>query len=182
MPVHEPRTRSITPRELFEIEQSGTPVELIDVRTPAEFREVHAGIARLEPLDALKPQAVMASRKLPGTPLYVICRSGARSEKACRAFAEAGFGDLVVNVDGGTLGWVQAGLPVERSAPTMSLERQMRIVIGTGVVLGFVLGLTVNSWFHALSGFFGAGLIFAGITDLCPLGMVVARMPWNQRG
>jgi rhodanese-related sulfurtransferase len=174
-------TRSISPRELYEIQQSGSPIELIDVRTPAEFREVHASVAQLKPLDALKPDAVMSSRKLPGEPLYVICRTGGRSQKACNDFAAAGFGDLVVNVDGGTLAWIQAGLPVERGAPTMGLERQVRIAVGLLVVLGFGLGMTVNPWFHALSGFCGAGLIFAGITDICALGMLIARLPWNQR-
>ena len=173
--------RSIAPRELFEIQRNGTPIELIDVRTPAEFREVHAGVARLEPLATLKPQEIIASRKLPHAPLYVICRSGARGQKACNAFASAGFGETVVNVEGGTLAWIQAGLPVERGAPTMALERQVRIVVGSGVLLGFVLGLTVNPWLHAISGFFGAGLIFAGITDFCALGMLVAKLPWNQR-
>ncbi len=32
-----------------------------------------------------------------------------------------------------------------------------------------------------LSGFVGSGLVFAGITDTCALGMLLAKMPWNQR-
>ncbi|MCU0707785.1 MAG: sulfurtransferase, partial [Pirellula sp.] len=31
-----------------------------------------------------------------------------------------------------------------------------------------------------LSGFVGAGLIFAGVTDTCAMGMLIAKMPWNQ--
>jgi len=27
-----------------------------------------------------------------------------------------------------------------------------------------------------------AGFIFVGITDWCSTGMLIARMPWNQRG
>ena len=32
------------------------------------------------------------------------------------------------------------------------------------------------------AGFVGAGLVFAGITDTCGMGMLLARMPWNRRG
>jgi hypothetical protein len=32
----------------------------------------------------------------------------------------------------------------------------------------------------ALAAFIGAGLVFAGITDTCGMGLLLARMPWNQ--
>ncbi len=44
---------TITPRELEAMRQRGSPVELLDVRTPVEYREVHAGPARLASLDRL---------------------------------------------------------------------------------------------------------------------------------
>jgi rhodanese-related sulfurtransferase len=174
------KTRTISPVELYGICQGGKTVELIDVRTPAEYRAVHASMARLEPLEALDPKAVIANRALGDEPLYVICRSGSRAQKACDAFAAAGYGDRVVNVEGGTLGWEQAGLPVVRGKSIISLERQLRIVIGTLVLLGTVLGAFVSPWFLLLAGFCGAGLVFAGITDICPMAMTLARMPWNQ--
>jgi rhodanese-related sulfurtransferase len=174
------RTRTISPVELYGIYQGGKTVELIDVRTPAEFRAVHAAIARPEPLEALDPKTVIANRALRDEPLYVICRSGSRAQKACDAFAAAGYGDRVVNVEGGTLGWEQAGLPIVRGKSIISLERQLRIVIGTLVLLGTVLGAFVSPWFLLLAGFCGAGLVFAGITDICPMAMTLARMPWNQ--
>jgi len=62
----------------------GPGAELIDVRTPAEFREVHAAGARNIPLDALDPQAVMSQRNGKNGPLYLICRSGNRAASACR--------------------------------------------------------------------------------------------------
>jgi rhodanese-related sulfurtransferase len=105
--------RTISPQRLYELCRGGRSVDLIDVRTPAEFREVHATFARLVPLDALDPKAVMAGREPGGEPVYVICRSGSRAARACEAFAAAGFAD-VVNVEGGTLAWEQAGLPVVR--------------------------------------------------------------------
>ncbi|GIW88519.1 MAG: sulfurtransferase [Isosphaeraceae bacterium] len=173
--------RTIRPQELFEKHAAGRPVELIDVRTPAEFREVHASCARLVPLDELDPAAVMAQRTSTEEPLYLICRSGNRAQKACEKFLAAGFTD-VVNVEGGTLAWEAAGLPVVRGKKTISLERQVRIAAGALVLLGSVLGGLVSPWWCLLSGFVGAGLIFAGVTDTCGMAMLLARMPWNQAG
>jgi len=113
--------------------------------------------------------------------LYVICASGARGRQAREAFAAAGFAD-VVNVEGGTRAWEAAGLPVERGEATMSLERQVRIIAGSLVLLGVVLGAAASPWFTLLSAFVGLGLINAGVTDVCPMAMGLARLPWNQAG
>lgn len=169
----------ITPKQVAELQERGG-VDIIDVRTPVEFREVHAETARNIPLDSLDPQAVMEQRN--GTanqPLYVICRSGSRSSKACQKFIDAGYQN-VVSVDGGTQAWEAAGLPVVRGKKAISLERQVRIAAGFLVLLGAVLGFFVHPYFIALSAFVGAGLMFAGITDTCGMGMVLAKMPWNQ--
>lgn len=155
-------------------------VQVIDVRTPVEFREVHAETARNVPLDSLDPAAVIKQcNGESGEPLYVICRSGSRSEKACQKFLEAGF-DNVISVEGGTLAWDAAGLPVVRGKKAISLERQVRILAGFLVLLGAVLGYLVSPYFIGLSAFIGAGLMFAGITDTCGMGMMLAKMPWNQ--
>ena len=48
------------------------------------------------------------------------------------------------------------------------------------MLLGVLLGWLVHPAFLGLSAFVGAGLVFAGITDTCGMGMMLARMPWNQ--
>lgn len=154
-------------------------VELIDVRTPVEFRELHAKYAKNVPLDVLDPQTLMRDRGNASQPLYVICRTGSRADKACQAFLKAGYPN-VINVEGGTQAWEAAGLPVVRGKKAVSLERQVRIVAGFLVLLGAVLALTVHPYFAALSALIGAGLMFAGITDTCGMGMLLARMPWNR--
>jgi hypothetical protein len=63
----------------------------------------------------------------------------------------------------------------------MSLERQVRITAGSLVLVGVVLGWLVHPYFIGLSAFIGAGLVFAGVTDTCGMGMLLARMPWNTR-
>ena len=171
--------QTISPGQLGDLVRGGGYVNLIDVRTPLEFREVHATVAKNMPLDKLDPAEVAKSRNGSGDPLYVICKSGARGKQACEKLVAAGQSN-VVNVDGGTLAWEQAGLPVVRGQKAMSLERQVRIAAGSIVFVGVLLSYFVHPYFIWLSGFIGAGLVFAGVTDTCGMGIVIAKMPWNQ--
>lgn len=173
-------TTTITPQELEQRRAAGQPVELIDVRTPVEFQEVHVEYAKNVPLDRLDPGKLLAARNgHGGEPLYVICRSGNRAKQACEKLLAAGAKE-VINVEGGTVACEAAGLPVVRGKKAMSLERQVRIAAGSLVLLGSVLGYFVHPYFIGLAAFVGAGLVFAGITDTCGMGMLLARMPWNQ--
>jgi rhodanese-related sulfurtransferase len=171
---------SISPLDLSELCKTGTKIDLVDVRTPVEFRELHVANARNVPLDELDPVKLMQARN--GSrqeTLYVICRSGGRGKQACEKFLKAGFSN-VVNIEGGTLACEQAGLPVVRGKKTISLERQVRIAAGSLVFLGAVLSWLIHPAFIALSAFIVAGLIFAGVTDTCVMGLLLARMPWNR--
>lgn len=166
--------QTITPQQLNALKAAGQDVDLIDVRTPVEFREVHVEFARNVPLDRLD-----AKQSGSGRPLYVICRSGNRAKQACERLLSSGVTD-VVNVEGGMLAWEQAGLPVIRGRKAISLERQVRIAAGTLVLVGSVLGAFVHPYWIGLAAFVGAGLVFAGVTDTCGMAMLLARMPWNQ--
>jgi rhodanese-related sulfurtransferase len=171
---------TVSPAELEQLRKEDKKVELIDVRTPIEFREVHVEIARNVPLDQLDVTALMQARNGSASePLYVVCHSGDRGRQACEKFLKAGFSN-VFNIEGGTKACVEAGLPVVRGRKAVSLERQVRIAAGSLVLLGAVLGWFVNPAFIGLSAFVGAGLVFAGITGSCGMGMIIARMPWNQ--
>lgn len=174
--------KTILPQQLYQSHERGEPIELIDVRTPAEFRTAHIPFAKNVPLDRLAPAELCRERNsTPRQPLYVVCQAGSRGQKACAAIAAAGF-DNVVNVEGGTAAWMSAGLPVERGQQTISLERQVRIAAGLLVLVGSALGYFVHPYFIGLPAFVGAGLTFAGVTDTCGMGMLLARMPWNQAG
>jgi len=169
---------TISPKTLHDLVHSGKSVELIDVRTPVEYREVHVDFARNVPLDQLDATK-FASGRDGSEPLYVICRSGSRGNQACEKFLAAGYTN-VVNVEGGTQAWDQSGLPVVRGQKSISLERQVRIAAGLLVLIGSALGVFVSPYWIGLAAFVGAGLMFAGITDTCGMGMLLARMPWNQ--
>ena len=157
-----------------------TDIDVIDVRMPTEFREFHAECARNVPLDTLDPHAVMTARNgSADQPLYVICRSGNRSAQACKKFLGAGF-ENVVNVEGGTLAWDKAKLPVVRGKKAFPLMQQVQLTAGFLVLLGVVLAQFIHPYFVGLSAFVGAGLMFAGATGGCPMASGLAKMPWNQ--
>ena len=79
------------------------------------------------------------------------------------------------------MAWERAGLPVKRSGvKALPLERQVRIAIGSLVVLGVVLGWLVHPAGYAMSALVGCGLIFAGVTDWCGMALLMAKMPWNR--
>ena len=155
-----------------------TPV-LVDVRTPGEFARIHAAGARSMPLDKLNANGIEEYRSSDGR-LYVICHSGTRASMACQQLFSAGIPDVAV-VEGGTEAWQDAGLPViAGSGGAISLERQVRIAAGSLVLLGCLLAWLVAPQFIALSAFVGAGLIFAGITDICGMGILLGKLPWNS--
>lgn len=168
---------TISPSQLAELCKRGT-IDLIDVRTPVEFREVHVKLARNVPLDQLDP-AALARNGDKDKPLYILCRSGSRGRQACEKFLAAGYTNIV-NIEGGTLACIEAGLPMVWGMKAISLERQVRIAAGSLVLVGVMLGWLVHPALYGLSAFIGAGLVFAAITDTCGMGMILARMPWNQ--
>lgn len=208
---------------------SGTPLRLIDVRSPAEFASGHALGAISMPLEALDPVAL---QNLPGHgPIFVICRSGVRSEKACRQLVDQRFGAQVISVAGGTEAWARAGLPMEMPGqsprsisagqPTTSstaqfsaqpvtnsatqpktsacqtsedskahfeiplasspdldsaIANRVRLIAGSLVLLGVVLGFAVHPALHLISALPGLGLIHAGASGNCLMGTILGRL------
>jgi rhodanese-related sulfurtransferase len=159
-------------------EVSGNPgALLLDVRTAGEFAAEHIDGAILLPLHDLgkeSAEAALAGRK----DCVVICQGGRRAETAAQKLEGWGFSPVVLA--GGVNAWKTAGLPLERGRGVISLERQVRIAAGLLVLTGVLCGWLVNPAWFGLAAFVGAGLVFAGVTDFCGMGMLLARMPWNR--
>jgi rhodanese-related sulfurtransferase len=172
--------KTISIAECRRLIEGGQPLNIIDVRTPPEFARVHAVGARLMPLDGLAAAAFVAQNGNANKSILVICQSGTRAAKACQRLQEAGLTEVYC-IEGGTAAWETSGLPVERGkSKVISLERQVRIGAGSVVLLGVTLACTVHPAFLTISAFVGAGLVFAGITDYCGMGIVLSNMPWNR--
>ena len=97
---------------------------------------------------------------------------------AVQQLAAAGLEASVV--EGGTVACERAGLPVVRGRGGVSIERQVRIAAGSLVAAGTAAGWLVHPGFLAVPAFVGCGLAFAGLSDTCAMGDLLARMPWNR--
>jgi len=98
------------PRWLIAREKN-SPVALIDVRSPDEFRARHVPGAKLIALNTLMARANEVPKQ---GDVYLICHSGARSAQAA-AYLQQQFGyDNLINVEGGTMAWANGGYPVEQ--------------------------------------------------------------------
>lgn len=153
-------------------------VMLVDVREAPEYATERIPGAKLHPLSRFDPSQIRAET---GEKLVLYCQSGNRSAKAAQQCLDAGF-DSVIHLDGGISSWKNMDYPIEKSqnAP-ISLFRQIQIVAGFLVLLGTVLGVLVSPNFLLLSGFVGTGLMFAGVTNTCAMGLLLAKLPYNQR-
>lgn len=156
---------------------------ILDVRTTAEVKasglpgSLHIPLHELTP-DRLQHEIIESGKN--GAQIYLLCQGGKRAEMAADQLNGHINAELFI-IEGGMNGLREAHIPLQQSGKTvMSLERQVRIAAGFLALLGVVLGFQVNTGFFLLSGFVGAGLIFAGITDTCMMGMLIARMPWNR--
>jgi rhodanese-related sulfurtransferase len=171
---------SIKPLELQHLLAEGVPAQLLDVRTPGEFAAVHVPGAKLIPLDDLNPDTFQRQRGSEEIPVYVLCQSGGRARKAIEKLEQGGVHGCVL-VEGGTQAWIDAGLPTERAQSTvLPLMRQVQITVGLISAAGAALALTINPLFAIIPLVMGCGLLFAGLTGMCGLALLLAKMPWNR--
>jgi rhodanese-related sulfurtransferase len=167
-------------RELQRRITAGQPAWLLDVRTPGEHAAAHVPGAELIPLDELDPAAFARKRKGDASPVYVLCQSGGRARRAIEKLKGAGVQGCIL-VEGGTQAWIDAGLPVNRGrSRVLPLMRQVQIVVGFLGAGGALLALTVNKLFAIIPLVVGSGLLFAGVTGVCGLALLLAKMPWNK--
>jgi rhodanese-related sulfurtransferase len=168
----------LAPDDLVRLRRERPDTRLLDVRTPGEFDAEHIDGAYNVPLDTLSEHGPEIRTGL-AAPVVLVCRSGQRARQAESALIAAGMESLHI-LDGGMSAWAAAGQPVRRGAPRMSLERQVRIAAGAIAATGGFLALFVHPYFAALSAFVGSGLVFAGVTDTCAMGMLLAKLPYNR--
>ncbi|TVQ84229.1 MAG: DUF2892 domain-containing protein [Micavibrio sp.] len=171
----------------------GGEAVILDVRSVMEHEEKHLAFPHEhEELDKISPEDFMLRRGLTKDDhVYLLCGSGNRAAKAAEKFVKAGYPNIHV-VEGGLGACVEYGYPVQgygtagaaqgaAGKTPVSLERQVRIVAGTLIFAGALLGLTVHAGFTLLALFVGAGLVFAGVTNWCGMALLLAKAPWNKK-
>jgi len=160
-----------------ELNQQRGHAQLVDVRSPSEFAAGHILQAINIPMDQI--EARLADLQ-PQVPLVLVCQKGQRAEMTARLLAPCEREIAVLH--GGTNAWMECGFPVVASAKARwSLERQVRFGAGFLVSAGILLSRLASPVWLFLAAFIGLGLIFAGLTDLCPMAIVLQYLPWNRR-
>lgn len=162
---------------LRELIDSGHAPRVLDVRTPAEFDTAHIPGSYNVPLDLLKEHREELRNHL-DEDVVLVCRSGARATQAEQTLAGVGLPNLTV-LDGGIMSWQAANAPIKRGASRWDLERQVRLVAGS-IVLVSVLGSVFVPQLKWVAGFIGAGLTFAAVTNTCAMGMMLGKLPYNR--
>lgn len=167
----------LDPATLQDLAQSGQGPRLLDVRTPGEFHTAHIPGSYNVPLDTLREHRAELLHHL-DEDVVLICRSGARAAQAEQALAEAGLPNLRV-LDGGVMAWESAGGPLNRGPERWDLERQVRLVAGSLVLVTGIAGLFVPG-LHLIGTAVGAGLTVAALTNTCAMGMLLSKLPYNR--
>jgi glyoxylase-like metal-dependent hydrolase (beta-lactamase superfamily II)/rhodanese-related sulfurtransferase len=111
LPVTSGDVKDIDPQELADLIEHGNGSRplVIDVREPWEYAQGHVPGAQLISLGEFSRRVGELD---PERPVAVICASGSRSQSAAALLGQKGF-KTVYNVRGGTLTWMQRGLPLE---------------------------------------------------------------------
>ena len=99
--------QDIFPEELKRWQEQGAA--LIDVRETYEYAKGHVPSAKNIPLSEFQQRLTEVPDKV-----VLICASGNRSSQAAHYLDEHSY-TQVANLMGGTFGWAQRGLPVDRA-------------------------------------------------------------------
>ena len=102
--------QNITTKQMQDILTANPDAQFIDVREPDEYAEVHALGTKNVPMSEFVDRLHEIDT---AEDLYIICRSGGRSERVCQYLeqAQGAESEHVFNVLGGTIDWVDQDLP-----------------------------------------------------------------------
>lgn len=149
----------------------------VDVRNRDEFnRGSEARVCwPVGEIDGVSASEFVRQHKLaPDQTVVLLCASGKRAQLAAGKLRTLIPNPIAV-VQGG-----YAALSATTGKSRLSIERQVRIAAGLLVVLGSLTALMTGPIAIVFCLLVGCGLIFAGITDWCGMGLLLMKMPWNK--
>ncbi|MCG7983585.1 MAG: rhodanese-like domain-containing protein [Candidatus Thiodiazotropha lotti] len=177
------RVSTISPAGLLAKLNQGMNLELLDVRTAAEYRGGHIPGSKLLSLDEITDESLAQQLGQPKerglAPIYLTCKSGFRAAQAADKLLDSGYQNLVL-VEGGIDGCEKSGLPIKLCTGIISLEQQVQIAIGSILLIKVFFGFALHELFFLAGALIGVGLVMAGITRWCGMAKLVAMLPWNR--
>lgn len=168
--------KQLTPAQ-FHAARAKADHRIVDVRNRDEFASGSEASAcwPVSEIDGASVSAFVREHNLdPSHTVVLLCASGKRAQLAADKL-RALLPNPIAIVQGG-----RAALQAAAGTPRMSIERQIRIAAGALVILGALAALLIHPLAVIFCALVGAGLVFAGLTDWCGLGLLLRRMPWNR--
>ena len=147
---------------------------LIDVRETFEYNSIHIDGARLMPLSSFKKEDVLFED---GKIVVFYCKKGSRSASVVSKFEN----ENCYSLEGGIDEWISSGFDVVRSGnAVISIDRQVQVIVGILLFVFAILTHFVCEMFVIAIFFIGCGLIFAGLSGFCTLGILLSYAWWNK--
>ena len=168
----------ISPRDAASLLKQDPQAKILDVRSALEFSQSHIEPSINIPIDMISAKIGELSRSKQN--YLVVCHSGTRAAMAADMLLQSGIHTVKV-VEGGIARWQKEKLPVIKGQGGISLERQVRLIAGTLVLLGIIMAALLHWAFIFISVFVSCGLIYAGVSDNCLMGMLLMKLPYNKK-
>ncbi|MBR6026698.1 MAG: rhodanese family protein [Neisseriaceae bacterium] len=167
--------KTIDAKQADELIKSGAVI--IDIRSQDEYVRKHIDGAICIPVSEMNAEKIPAN-----STIIFSCLSGMRTQSNAETLSKCACNcSNVYILEGGMNAWEKCGLPIEKNAAcSLDVMRQVQIAAGSLILIGVLLGFFVSKWFFLLSGFVGAGLLFAGLTGFCGMAVLLMKMPWNK--
>ena len=153
----------------------------IDVRTPQEFETVHISGARNIPLPDLHKYIDELKTLSRERRIMLVCRTQNSVKISYEYLTNNGITNCGI-LEGGITTWLAQEKPVIKGQHRISLEGQVRAIAGGLILAGVALGFMVHSGFFLIPAIVGVGLLHAGLTDSCLMGMLLSKVPMNRIG
>lgn len=167
----------MSPKETYDLLAKDPDARLLDVRSVLEYADSHIKDSINIPIDGLMSKIEELRRQ--NKKYIVFCRTGNRSPMAADMLIQSGIHGVKV-MQGGMTRWQKERLSVIKGVSGISLERQVRIIAGSLILTGILLSFFLHQAFIAISIFVSCGLIYAGITDNCMMGILLMKLPYNK--
>jgi glyoxylase-like metal-dependent hydrolase (beta-lactamase superfamily II)/rhodanese-related sulfurtransferase len=167
----------ISPTTAAEIIKKDPQAKILDVRSAMEYSQTRIDNSTNIPIDMISAKIGELSQSKQN--YLILCHSGNRAAMAADMLRQSGIESIKV-IEGGLARWQKEKLPVIKGQGGVSLERQVRVMAGSLVLLGIILAWLAHWGFIFISVFIGSGLVFAGLTDNCIMGMLLMKLPYNK--
>lgn len=155
---------------------------ILDVREREEFEAEHVPDSICCPLSQFDLVAPGILKNLNDAEIVIMCRSGNRAKMAMNELKKIDLNKHKFTVfEGGILKWKSEGKTVRSKGSMFPIMRQVQIVASSMIFLAFLGHSFIHPNFIYLALFVGGGLALAGWAGLCPMVLILQKMPWNNK-